>query len=84
MTYTLTEKQLISLILEVIELVEEGGTFECWEAKDRDGFEVEDEEGDISYEDEWGNPVEDAWYFYPQHGDPFCINELNSLQEINH
>lgn len=58
--YFLTEEQLINYTLRVVELIQEGGTFEKWEASERLGDDTEN----------------NAWYFYDVHGAPITTDEL--------
>lgn len=58
--YFLTEEQLINYTLQVVELIQEGGTFEKWEAHERLGDDTEN----------------DAWYFYDVDGNPITTEEL--------
>ena len=67
--YTFTEKQLNDLIHEVMELASSGVTFEKWKAEDR-----------LTMEDVF---LQDAWYFYPIEGDPFDIEDLDSIKQLS-
>jgi hypothetical protein len=58
--YFLTEEQLVDYTRKVVELIQDDGTFELWEAEDRLGEETN----------------KDAWYFYDVYGNPITTEEL--------
>jgi hypothetical protein len=58
--YFLTEEQLINYTRKVVELIQDDGTFELWEAEDRLGEETN----------------KDAWYFYDTQFNTYTIDDL--------
>lgn len=84
MKYTFTEEQLNALIYEVMELASAGVTFEKWLARHRDTIETTDYCGKTIYVDSHtGEIIGDAWYFYPIEGDPFDIEDLYTIKQLN-
>lgn len=83
MKYTFTEEQLNALIYEVMELASAGVTFEKWEAKHRDAIQTTNDFGKTIYVDSHtGEMIGDGWYFYPMEGDPFDIEDLDSIKQL--
>lgn len=92
MTYTFTTEQLNAFILEIMELAEQGTTFEKWEVSkqanarlltDVDNAWNEGEEP-IWIDCDTGEEVTDSWYFYPIEGDPFDIEDLDAIKRHAH
>lgn len=89
MTYTFTEEQLNNLIDEVMQLASEGVTFERWEVSERQNARLltdmdglwEKHETPI-WIDENGGEIADTWYFYPEEGDSFTIDDLDSIKQL--
>ena len=83
MTYTFTEEQLNTLIYEVMELAQQGTTFERWAAKERDTIQTTNDFGKTIYVDSHtGEIIGDGWYFYPIEGDPFDIDDLETIKQL--